>query len=78
MAAAIHPIRFEEMSIAWQNLFGADIRTLGMVAAFPLPALSEQNEVHVIYDRTATIGTNAIGGTHCDDCRAPFSLKKVR
>jgi hypothetical protein len=49
-----------------------------MVAAFPLSALSEQNEVHVIYDRAATIGTNAIGGTHCDDCRASFSLKKVR
>jgi hypothetical protein len=78
MAAAIHPMRFEEMTALWQNLFGADIRTLGMLAAFPLSALSEENEVHVIYDRPATTGTNGFGGTHCDDCSASFNLNKVK
>ncbi len=78
MSLAIHPVRFEEMSVLWQNLFGAEIRTLGMVAAFPLSALSEANEVHIIYDKAATIGTNAAGGTHCEDCSAKLSLKKVR
>jgi hypothetical protein len=78
MALAIHPIRFEEMTTLWQNLFGAEIRTLGMVATFPLSALSENSEVHVIYDRPATMGTNAIGGSHCEDCSASFSLKNVR
>jgi hypothetical protein len=78
MAAAIHPSRFEEMTTLWQNLFGAEFRTLGMVAAFPLSALSEDNEVHVIYDKPATMGTNALGGTHCEDCSAGFSMKKVR
>ena len=78
MAAAIHPSRFEEMTTLWQNLFGAEFRTLGMVAAFPLSALSEDNEVHVIYDKPATMGTNALGGTHCEDCSTGFSLKKVK
>ena len=78
MAAAIHPARFEEMTSLWQNLFGAEIRTLGMVATFPLSALSENNEVHVIYDKPATMGTNAAGGMHCDDCNAGFNLKNVK
>jgi hypothetical protein len=78
MTAAIHPTRFEEMPILWQNLFGAEIGTLGMLATFPLSALSEQNEVHVVYDKAATMGTNAIGGTHCEDCSASLQLKKVK
>jgi hypothetical protein len=78
MAAAIHPTRFGEMTALWQNLFGAELRTLGMVAVFPLSALSEENEVHVVYDRPVTQGSNALGGTHCDDCSASFKLKKVR
>jgi hypothetical protein len=49
-----------------------------MVASFPLAAMSEDNEVHVIYDKKATVGTNAAGGIHCDDCSASFDLKKVR
>jgi hypothetical protein len=78
MEAAIHPTQFKEMPTTWQNLFGAEIGTLGMFATFPLSVLSEQNEVHVIYDRPATMGTNAIGGTHCEDCSASFELKKVK
>jgi hypothetical protein len=78
MAAAIHPTRFEKMPILWQNLFGAEIRAFGMVGVFPLSALSDQNEVHVIYDKAATMGTNAMGGRHCDDCSAGFPMKKVR
>ena len=78
MAAAIQPVRFEEMTSVWQNLFGAEIRTLGMIATFPLSGLSEDREVHVIYDRPATMGTNAAGGRHCEDCSAGFDLKKVR
>jgi hypothetical protein len=78
MAAAIHPVRFEQMTALWQNLFGAEIRTFGMVATFPLAVLSEENEVHIIYNRPTTMGTNALGGMHCDDCAAGFSLKKVR
>jgi hypothetical protein len=78
MAAAIHPTRFERMPVVWQNLFGAQIDAVGMVATFPLSALSEDNEVHVIYDKPATMGTNALGGRHCDDCSAGFSLRNVR
>ena len=66
------------MTDVWQNLFGAEIPTLGMLAAFPLSSLSESNEVHVIYDKPATMGTNAAGGMHCEDCSVSFSLKKVR
>lgn len=66
------------MTTLWQNLFGAEIGTLGMVGVFPLSALSEQNELHVIYDKPATMGTNAVGGRHCEDCDADFDLKKDR
>jgi hypothetical protein len=77
MATAIHPTRCEEMSILWQSLWGAEPGTLGMLATCPLSALSEQNEVHVVYDKPATMGTNAVGGTHCEDCSACLELKKV-
>jgi hypothetical protein len=48
------------------------------MAVFPLSVLSEDNEVHVIYDREVTMGTNAAGGRHCEDCHAAFNLKGVR
>jgi hypothetical protein len=75
---AIHPTRFEDIPMTFQNLFGAKADGRGRMAVFPLNALSEDNEVHVVYDSQATLGRNAAGGRHCDDCHAPFSLKGVK
>lgn len=77
-AQAIRPIRFEPIPQTFQNLFGAKADGIGRMAVFPLSALSETNEVHVVYDRKVTMGLNAAGGRHCDDCHAAFSLKNVR
>ena len=74
----IQPTRFEDIPIAFQNLFGLKTEGVGRMAVFPLTVLSEANEVHVVYDREVTIGTNGAGGRHCDDCQASFSLKGVR
>ena len=78
MAKAIHPTRFEPIPQQFQNLFGATAQGVGRIAVFPLSALSGQNEVHVVYDRSARIGSNAAGGVKCDDCKASFSLNGVR
>jgi hypothetical protein len=64
--------------MVFQNLFGAKAEGVGRMAVFPLSALTEDNEVHVVYDKEARIGANAAGGRHCDDCRAGFDLKGVR
>jgi hypothetical protein len=77
-AAAIQPLRFEPLPTVWQNLFGARTEAEGMLAVFPLSALSEDNEVHIVYERPVTMGTNAMGGRHCEDCSASFSLKGVK
>jgi len=78
MASAIHPIRFETIPTVWQNLFGAKLEAEGMLAVFPLSALSDDKEVHIVYERPVTMGTNAAGGRHCEDCSAGFSVKGVR
>lgn len=78
MAKAIHPTRFEPIPQQFQNLFGAETTGNARLAVFPLSALSEDNEVHVVYDRDAKIGGNAAGGVNCDDCKAGFKLKGVR
>jgi hypothetical protein len=77
-AKAIQATRFEEIPMVFQNLFGAKAEGVGRMAVFPLSALTEDNEVHVVYDKEARIGANAAGGRHCDDCRAGFDLKGVR
>jgi hypothetical protein len=77
---AIHPLRVEPLTTQWANLFGAKFEGQGRIAAFPLSVLSEQNEVHVVYDRPATIGdVGRVGSRHCTDCDVEFyGLKKVK
>jgi hypothetical protein len=77
-ARAIHTMTFEEIPATFQNLFGAKADGVGRMGIFPLSALSEDNEVHVVYDKKAKMGNNAAGGRHCDDCHAGFNLKGVR
>jgi len=77
MEQAIRPGRFEPIPQQVPNLAGATATVTGRIAVFPLSALSEDNEVHVIYDRQTTIGVTA-ARVKCDDCKAAFSLKDVR
>jgi hypothetical protein len=39
---------------------------------------SEDNEIRVVYDKSARIGVNAVGGSGCTDCSIAFNLKNVR
>jgi hypothetical protein len=72
-ARAIRPTRFESIPTSFKNLFGAEFSGDSKLAVFPLDVLSEQHEVHVVYDRP--VGE---GQTSCSDCAAPFKLKNVR
>jgi hypothetical protein len=69
---AIQPTHAEELTEEYKNLYGASFQGKSMMAAFPLTALSESNEVHVIY--SGHIGAPA----YCDDCKSKLSLKDVK
>jgi hypothetical protein len=75
---AIQSTRFEDLPAVLQNIFGAQAAGSGRMAVFPLSALSEDNEIHVVYDKSARIGMNAVGGSGCADCSIAFNLKNVR
>ena len=77
MEKVIRPGRFESTPQQVPGLAGATANVTGRLAVFPLSALSEDNEVHVVYDRQTTIGVTA-PAVKCDDCKAGFSLKDVR
>lgn len=68
----IRPIETAPSSENWRNLFGFSAAGTGMMAVFPLEALSEQNEIHLVYD------TKVGRGKTCDDCTVKFKLDKVR
>ena len=74
--AAIQPIISEEMTAEYKNLMGATFEGRGMRAVFPLSALSEANEVHVVYDEETCI----VGGwgKFFEDCPAKLKLDRVR
>jgi hypothetical protein len=68
----IRPMETAPSSENWRNLFGFSAAGTGMMAVFPLEALSEQNEIHLVYD------TKVGRGKTCDDCTVKFNLDKVR
>lgn len=77
---AVHPTRTMEASVEYKNLFGFSGEGSGMVAAFPLEAWTEKNEVHVVFDRAIPnsnpLGSGGLGG--CMDCKSRIYLEKVR
>lgn len=77
LAKAIRPERIESVPQPVSSLVGATTQVTGRLAVFPLSALSEDNEVHVVYDRQTSIGVTA-AAVKCADCKAAFSLKGVR
>jgi hypothetical protein len=80
-AKAIHPVRFEVMPMTFQNLFGFKAEGTGWIAVFPLSALSEDNDLHVVYDRECNANHWAVhmaGVMSCTDCDVQFKLKGIR
>ena len=73
---AIQPTTSEEWTSEYQNLFGAEFAGQNMTATFPLELLTEDYEVHVVFDEVVS-GTQGCCGS-CDDCRIKFRLKDVR
>jgi hypothetical protein len=77
-ARAIHPKELIDIPTNFRNAFGASADASGKMAVFPLDALNEQHEVHVIYDNTETIKRTNAYTLGCIDCSAAFNLKGVR
>lgn len=73
----VQPARFEPLPMQFKNLLGATFEGEGKMAVFPLSALSEDNEVHVVFDREIVIGKGGYRQT-CDNCAEKLSLKNVR
>lgn len=77
-AKAIHPKDLVDIPTQFSNAFGATAEASGRMAVFPLDALREDHELHVIYDNTASIQRTNVGTVGCIDCSARFNLKGVR
>jgi len=76
-ARAIQPLRLEPTPTAFRSLLGVEFEGEHMLAVFPLSALSEANEVHIVYAVPVPGGPNGdVKG--CRDCHDTFSLKDVR
>jgi hypothetical protein len=70
---AIHPTTSVEMTSEYKNLFGFTTEGRGILATFPLSLLSENNEIHVVFDQNISND----GAGWCDDCRVEFDLKDI-
>ncbi len=57
----------------------AQFEGTGRMAVFPLDALSEENEVHVIYERKVMLTSrDPAVRLSCEDCDVKFSSKNIR
>jgi len=73
---AIPPTKSIETTDEFKNAMGANFEGKSITAIFPLAVLSEQNAVHVVYDKPK--GALGTGASSCDDCEVRFKLDKVR
>jgi len=74
-SAAVLPTDRLDLDSRYQNLLGASFEAKGMVARFPLSALSEANEVRVVYDG---LGCADWKNKLMSECGFEFKLKGVR
>lgn len=74
-AKAVQPASVSEVPVEFRNLMGMQAQGKNLLAVFPLAALKEGFEVHVIYDSGVPNGS---ANSFCDDCFVEFDLKKVR
>jgi hypothetical protein len=71
----IEPLRTVELTTDYQNLTGTTFTGAGIVAIFPLTALTASSEIRVVFDRTAR-GSSAL--SNCRECVVPLSLARIR
>lgn len=74
-AKAIRPTSITEVPVAFRNLMGMEAQGKSLMAVFPLDALREGFEVHVIYDSGVPNGGR---DKFCEDCFMEFDLKKIK
>jgi hypothetical protein len=75
---AIHPKDLVDIPTEFRNAFGASVEASGRMAVFPLNALRDDYELHVIYDNTGSIKRTNVRDVGCIDCSARFRLEGVR
>jgi hypothetical protein len=64
-----------ELTKDYQDLYGVLSERPGLVAVFPLTVVSADNEIHVVFDRTAT-GSSAFAT--CKECVVTFLVNRIR
>ena len=64
-----------EVPVQYRNLMGMTAEGKSLMAVFPLDALRESNEVHIIYDSGVQHGGK---NKFCEDCFVEFRLAKIR
>jgi hypothetical protein len=71
-AQAVQPLRSSDLEERFQNLFGAEWKGTGMMAAFPIDILKKDLELPVVFDKRVEIA----GAVGCSDCKARIDVKK--
>lgn len=71
---AIHPLRSDNLPLEFRNLLGYSGEGQGLLAVFPLALLTEEHEIHVVYDQRITTSRQDSG----TDVAFPIRLKNVK
>lgn len=72
---AIQALRMIELTKGYQDLHGTTFDKSGLVAVFPLSAITGDFEIRVMFDRVA-IGSTAL--SMCKECAVPFRVDQIR
>ena len=71
----IQPIRVEDLLEPYRKLYNVGVEGRGIIAVFPLSAVSAKNEIVVVFDRTVR-GASAL--SQCKECVVPFPSSGIR
>lgn len=74
-AAAIRPSRSEPIPVTMRNLYGFKGDGESLFAVFPIDALRDGSEIHVIYDGRVHDGAP---NKYCEDCAVEIDMAKIR
>ena len=72
-SSAIRPTSMVEIPVEFRNLMGMQAQGKSVLAVFPLDALRDGFEVHIIYDSGVPNGRL---NSFCEDCFMEFDLKR--
>jgi hypothetical protein len=74
-ADVVQPLKTMELTEDYQNLNGTTFEGSGVVAIFPLSALTPNSEIRVVFDRIAR-GSSAL--STCRECVVPLNISRIR